>query len=306
MWISFLSGIIASLTPCVIVLFPLVLYKFFNKEEKQWIQFSIFIVGFLLIFSVFGIIFQQLLSSSLHNGIRLALGILFGALGILALLNRINPLNFPVIKNSFLLGGVFALMLSFSPCTIPYLGIIISIKSTGMIILEMLFFGLGLIMPAIVFAIFGKAILNITKQGKIFKKINHLMSIILIASGVYLAISITSFGKYDIWIVSAMLAIVFFILLKSFFVVNKLKDLKKAKNIFLIIALIGITIATIWHCGASIEDNHDMHVEIEENAVCNAHAQDCEVCQRCAIIFGVATVIGLLAIILSRKKIVFV
>jgi len=300
MFASFLAGLVASLTPCVVVLFPIVFYRFFHEEHKEWKSFSLFVVGFLASFLVFGFIFQGLLTSGLENGIRLGLGIIFLGLGILALLNKINPMNFPLIKNTFLLGASFALILSFSPCTIPYLGVLISLGSQTEIIINILMFGLGLIVPAFAFAFFGKRMIEfIAKKGEIFEKINKLMSLVLILSGAYMAISITAFAHKDTYVVGLMLLLLFAIVLKAFFVINSKKDLVKVKNILLLIALIGIIFATIIHCNHFVSDY--AHLD-NDNISCSLNPGTCEVCQQCAMIFGVATLIGIVAIALSKKK----
>lgn len=36
-------------------------------------------------------------------------------------MNRLDPLHLPVFGNSFLMGISFALLLSFNPCTVPFL-----------------------------------------------------------------------------------------------------------------------------------------------------------------------------------------
>ena len=219
--LSLSSGIIASFTPCVIVLFPIVLYRFFNKE-KNFLEYGKFVLGFLFSFIVFGYLLFGLFSSPVANGIKLGLGFLFSILGVLALLDRINPLNFPLIKNSFLLGSSFALILSFSPCAFPYLSIIIATSKS--IFMDIIMFGIGLISPSILFAFFSQKILNFTKKsGKIFHNINKLMSIILIATGIYLAITITMFNYHDLIISVIFLGIMFVILIKSFFMMYTLK-----------------------------------------------------------------------------------
>lgn len=286
--LSLSSGIIASFTPCVIVLFPIVLYRFFNKE-KNFIEYGKFVLGFLFSFILFGYLLFGLFSSPVANGIRLGLGLLFSILGILAFFDKINPLNFPLIKNSFLLGSSFALVLSFSPCAIPYLSLMIATSSS--IFVDIIMFGTGLIIPSILFAFFSQKILNFTKKsGKIFHSLNKLMSIILIATGVYLALTIDMFNHHDLIVSIVFLGIMFFILLKSFFIVNKKKDLLKTRNIILFIALVLILVATLYQC------NHNIANLGNPTMMTCSLDNDCEVCNRCLYIFGSAALLGLITI----------
>ncbi|MBT3720120.1 hypothetical protein HN789_04495 [archaeon] len=296
--LSLASGIIAAFTPCVIVLFPIVLYRFFNKE-KHFLDYGKFILGFIIAFVLFGYLLFGLFSSSIANGIKVGMGVLFSILGILALFNRINPLNFPLIKNSFLLGSSFALMLSFSPCTLPYLSLMIA-TSKG-IFIDIVFFGIGIISPSILFAFFSGKILNFAKKtGKIFHNINKLMSLILIGTGIYLATSIMSFHHQDLIVSVIFLGLMFIILLKSFFIVNTKKDLFKIKNIILFISLILILTATIVQCNHSILNFGDPTM-----MTCSID-QSCDVCNRCLIIFGSAVVLGIATIfgfsLIKKKK----
>ncbi len=294
--LSFTSGIIASFTPCVIVLFPIVLYRFFNKQ-KNFLEYGKFVFGFIFSFILFGYLLFGLFSSPVANGIKLGLGLLFSILGILALLDRINPMNFPLIKNSFLLGSSFALILSFSPCAIPYLSLMIATSNS--IFIDIILFGIGLISPSLLFAFFSQQIMNFAKKsGKIFHSINKLMSFILIATGVYLAISITSFNYHDLFVSITFLGMMFFVLIKSFFIINKKKDFLKIKNIILFIALLLILVATLYQC-----NNNISHYGETDMMTCTFD-ETCEICNRCLYIFGSAALLGISAIFgVSKIKI---
>ncbi len=305
--LSFLGGLVSAFTPCVIVLMPILLYRFFSEKDREWQKFSFFIFGFLIFYLMFGYLLSSLLTSFVQNGLRLGLGLLFVILGVLAVLNRLNPLYFPIIKNSFLLGSVFALIVSFNPCTIPYLGVIISIENTALLFLNLLLFGFGLIVPAIVFAIFGKRVLNLTKgSGKIYSKVNSLMHYILILSGIYLIFNIEILHKYDIYIISLFLILCFYILIRSFFIINSKADLLKIKNILLLLALVLILFGAFFNCKSYLDSqdnvNHVLRINQDNVSSCSVNISDCAVCRRCIYIFSFASFVGFLGITFVRYE----
>ena len=65
--LSLASGIIAAFTPCVIVLFPIVLYRFFNKE-KHFLDYGKFILGFIIAFVLFGYLLFYISDSGTDYG----------------------------------------------------------------------------------------------------------------------------------------------------------------------------------------------------------------------------------------------
>ncbi len=314
--VSFTSGIIAAFTPCVIVLIPLVLYKFFKKEKKQIKEFILLVLGFLTSYILLSIIIASLFTSIIQNGIKLGFGLLFLTLGVLALMEKINPLNFSIIKNSFLLGSIFALLTSLSPCSLPYLGIIISLSNKTKIFISILFFGIGLLTPSILFAILGQKIINFASHSKkIFYIINRLMSIVLVGAGIYLMLSIKSIGPADVYASLVLLALVFFIIIKSFFIINNFTDLKKISNILLLVALVLIIITTVWQCNNTIKYNYTLKnnnnfftdqvlqkSNIESTSiehVCRMGSQHCQVCQKCIRIFSLSFILGIIGILLT-------
>lgn len=293
-FLSLSSGIIASFTPCVIVLFPVVMYRFFNSDKREYKQYIYFIFGFLLSFLIMGVFLRGLFNSSIVNGIKLGLGILFVVLGILSLMDRMNPLNFPIIKNPFLFGITFSLALSFNPCTLPYIGVLILLDKMSLFI-NMIMFGLGLLAPSVLFAIFGSKIIDYAKRtGKILHHINKLMSVVLVASGLYLAYSIKSFGKMDLYTSSGLLIIIFIVIIRSFFLINNSKDLLKPKNILLVLSLILLMYATIVHC------DHSIPKEDSEILSCGLNTT-CEVCKTCLNIFFLSSGLGIVGVALTSK-----
>lgn len=304
--LSLLTGIVSAFTPCVAILIPLLLYRFFNEEKKQYLQFSFFTIGFLISYLVVALVLGSLLTSFIQNGIKLGLGLLFVVLGILSLMNKINPLNFPLVKNPFFLGIIFALIMGVNPCTIPYLAVILALAKTDMII-NTFFFGLGLILPALLFAFFGNKMFSFTKKsGKAFHAINKFMSALLVLAGIYLAFTIKSFGNWDLVITIIILVLAFIIILRSFFLIRGKKDLLKPSNIILLIALILILVTAIFHCKAHIMPNNNLHnlsslndVNNLEELSCSMNVLSCEICTRCIYLFSTALGLGFLGVILT-------
>lgn len=308
--ISLISGILAAFSPCSIVLIPVLTYKFFKKQKNQTNKIIKLVLGFSFTYIIFSYLLSSLFTSIVQNGIKLGLGMIFIILGILSIMNKINPLNFPLIKNEFLLGIVFALILSINPCTLPYLGIIISLSKVKLL-LNLFVFGIGLIIPAILFSILGQKFLSfIHKNNKLIHFINKLMSIILILSGVYLALGIKDFGKYDMIISGIILVIIFIILIKAFFLINKKSDFLKINNILLILALIILMIAIIWQCSNTVlskNNSKEVFFELEKETiitheVCTANnISNCEICQKCLILFGISLILGFTSILIDNK-----
>ena len=303
--ISFLSGIIAAFTPCVIVLMPILLYRFFHEKENNYIKYLQFIIGFIISYIALGYILSELFTSSIQNGIKFGLGLLFIILGILSIMKKLNPINLPSFNNSFLLGLIFAIIISFNPCTLPYLSLIIVANSKYLLLSNLILFGLGMITPSILFSILGKKILNISnKSGPIFNKINNLMHIILILSGIYLIYTIKKIEIYDIYIISLFLGIIFILLMKTFFLINNKSDILKLKNIFIIISLIIMIYGSINHCSnqINIDKNNNPKLNYNNQPTCSMEIETCEICKQCIYTFGIATIFGFVGLFLMRLK----
>ena len=297
-FVSFFSGILAAFTPCAAVLIPMAAYKFLrndNEPYKKFIDYVLFVVGFIFVFLISAKFLSALINSSVRNGFQLGLGFLFIVLGVLEIMDKLNPLNVPVINNPFLFGSLFAILMSFNPCTLPYMGVIIGMSNPYMLYFNLISFAFGLIMPSVLFAFFGsELVFGLTKKmGKRLNQLTKLMSVILIVSGIYLVITIKSFGVYDNYLASFMVLIIFWILLKALYIVNSFESFKKWENILLIITLLLIVISLIYHCNGvshSVQENTQMMCGI------NTH---CEVCTRCAYLFSGAVLLGIIAIVAS-------
>lgn len=315
--ISFISGIIASMTPCIIVLLPILLYRFHNKKKVEYKEIFLFSIGFLVPFIIIGSLFSSLYNSSIQDGIKLGMGLLFIIIGILAIKNKINPMNIKIVKNPLLFGALFSFALSINPCTIPYTGLILTLSKTE-ILFQMFIFGLGLITPSIIFGIIGQKLINFSKtNSNVIKKITHLMNFILIASGIYIITTLREFSRKDSLTTIIFIIFIFIILIRSYFLINTKKDLKKPINIILFISLILILFAATYHCDHFIKENklnqnsftftdfanlnQSVQQSLLEHESCNIHNENCETCKRCTYIFGFATFLGFSSIILTNK-----
>lgn len=191
---ALISGILAAFTPCVIVLIPALLYRFSHTKNRKTAQILQFVAGFLATFIIPGLLLETILSSSIQYGFQLGIGLLFVTFGVLALKNRFNPLQFPLIKQPLLYGVVFAIIISINPCTFAYLSIITTI-STSQLIITILFFGIGMLLPALTFSLFGMSLLSkASRATSIMHRINTVMNVLLISIGGYLVVTIQSFG----------------------------------------------------------------------------------------------------------------
>lgn len=311
--ITYLTGIITAFTPCVAVLIPLIGYRLIREEEGKTRKTITLIISFIITYAIIGAGLSSILSSNIKNGFQAGLGILFITLGVLELKGRINPLNIPLVKNTAILGIIFAIIFSTNPCALPYLGVIIASSKSYELIIQMTLFGAGLITPSILFGIFGEKILTISKKtAKTMNIVNKALSIILIIAGAYLASTITSLGRTDIWVVAIMLGLTFIIIIKAFFIINNKKEIMRIENLLLIIALAGIIIATIIHC-EGIRQEADKQIIKEQGIIglanninnqnapsCGNHVLDCPVCKQCLTIFGLAGITGVAGIIINH------
>lgn len=301
--LSYFSGLITAFTPCVIVLMPIMLYRFFSKEKKQWKSFLFFVIGFLVFYLILSYVLAGIFTSQVQNGFKLGLGILFVVLGILSFMERLNPLDMPAVANPFMLGAVFAIIAASNPCALPYFSIIVANSASGILIINIIFFGLGIITPAILFGIIGQKIMDLTrKSGKLFHSIHKLMSIILIASGIYLALSIKAVMMNDVYVVGGMLALTFFIVIRSFFIINDKKDLLDIKNILLLASLLLIIFVAIYHCNNMLFTENISGTIHHTSGVCSADdVLSCPLCTRCIEIFGLAALLGFIGLFLIDK-----
>lgn len=291
---ALLAGIVAAFTPCIIVLFPLLLYRFrHGAKPLDYVQLA---SGFLLFFLFASLLLSHLFASPIQNGLRLGLGLLFVVLGILSFLHRLNPFQLPVLNNLYILGAVFALALSLNPCTLPYLGFVLT---QDYVFIRVLLFGVGLLVPGLLFSLFGQKL--IASSQRIMRRVEPLMHGVLILSGVYLVLTLQGFFFYDLLVVELFLIAIFLIILRAFFVVRTLTDLKHARVLFLLLALFGIVFAAYVQCDHALGQGVAQYTGERSELTCHAQSGACEVCTRCLTIFGIAAVLGMVGIMLSAR-----
>lgn len=287
--LSFISGIFAAFTPCVVVLIPLILGRFLSDGKRKGLFFLS--LGFVFSFLLFAGFLSAVFSSTFQNGFRLGFGILFVVLGFLSFQGKVNPFGLPILKNSFVLGAGYALIVAFSPCALPYIGLVISFSGV-MIFLHLLAFSIGLLVPSILFTLIGKSFLDFAfKGGKFFHHIGKLMSIVLVISGVYLIIMINSFGSADAVIAGGLLFLVFILLMRTFFLGKK--DLKNPWAILLIVSLLMIIVSVVFSC-----------LGRGSVGICGDSFFRCAHCKRCIALFSIALlagVFGILGYVKSKK-----
>ena len=95
--------------------------------------------------------------------------------------------HLPLSGSPFVTGISFALLLSFNPCTIPFLGMIISVNNSSHTLLSLIAFGQGLITPSMGVVLLGQKILEWFEERSLgMERIKPLTYIILGISGIYL------------------------------------------------------------------------------------------------------------------------
>lgn len=299
--VAFFSGLFASFSPCVVVLIPLMTYRFVESEQRSYKSFLLLALGFLVTYLLLGYFLSGVFVSEVQNGFKLGLGILFAILGLLAFLNRLNPMDLPIFKNAILAGAVFSLIISVNPCTLPFLGIVIATNGSSAVIANLLAFGMGLLVPAILFAFVGSSILKMPRKGsKLYHYVNRLMSLLLLGSGAYLALSIRAFDSADIYVVAGLLLLSFLALMKAFFIVNQKEDLKRPRNLLYMASMLLIILASIVHCSSVVSDGD---LEQAGPQVCSYSPDSgCEICGRCTVIFAIAAALGVAGTVLAKFR----
>ncbi|KAK2956093.1 hypothetical protein BLNAU_8873 [Blattamonas nauphoetae] len=235
---AFPAGLAAALSPCTIILIPLLVCRFAEKDKKgPWPMIQL-AIGFLFAYQLIALFFQQLLSSSFSNGVRLGLGLFFVTLGLQSLIGKTSPMSFPLFKSPFFLGISFAGLVTANPCTMPYFGILLSLFNGFELMFQMFLFSLGMLTPAILFTIFGQALLSAiqSKTSSVFHWLNKILAVVLIVSGAYTCISIHGLSMKDSIATALCLAICFVLLSRTYAETPTLKGIFSQKNGKLMIA----------------------------------------------------------------------
>lgn len=223
LFISFIGGIIAFLSPCTLPLLPVYISyisgvglsgenEIDNKKRvKIFLHTLSFVVGFTIIFVVMAIVvsyFGSFARKILYNDILFKiLGIIVILMGIqmtgifkigfLAVEKRVN-INFKKkgYIASLFLGMAFAV--GWSPCTGPILGSVLALAATSSTVFQgglyLTAFSLGLGIPFLILAMFMDYFTGIIKKsGKTVNIISIVSGVILIIMGIVLFLNKLSF-----------------------------------------------------------------------------------------------------------------
>ena len=198
--ITFLEGIISFISPCVLPMLPVYVSYFATGEhdKKNILKRAIFFVlGFTLVFTVFGI-FAGTLGSFFIKYERV-LHIICGGIIVILGLNYLDIIRIPFFKSahispketgvftSFLFGVVFSV--SHIPCVGALLGSALAQAAhTGSAFFGMLLlivYSLGMGIPFLIFAVLMEKLSSVFDfVNKNYKTINIVCGIFLIALGI--------------------------------------------------------------------------------------------------------------------------
>lgn len=296
-FLPLLAGILTSFTPCVAVLFPITFYRFISQDKIYYSQYILYVFGFVFSFVIIGMLFQNLFTSHVQNGIKLGIAIFLMALGILQFFNKINPLNLKPIKNTFMFGMIFAIAVGINPCSLPYLATVVALAGVNSslnleIFIKFVLFALGILIAPTLLLIFGNTFLHTVKKiSKGMHKIDKLMASILFISGIYMGLNILALSVLDIIASSLMFLILIIVIIKIFFVGGTLKDLLKIPRISLIASFLILWFIITYHCYGTVK-------QMETHAVCSV---TCTICQQCMVLFTIAVILGIIGFLLVER-----
>lgn len=219
---AFIAGFLSVLSPCFLPLLPAFVSYLggigFGEGKEKWAREKVFlntvsfVLGFVLVFSAFGIAINSFLSTAsadLTQAIAWVGGlivIVFGLwtlglvkVGFLSQERRLSPKKTRYAYfTSFLFGATFAV--SWTPCVGPMLGAIFAIALTqpGGAFALLFLYSCGLAMPFLVVGAFtAQANDWIRKHGQALWIFNKLMGALLIVIGILIITGkLTSLGSF--------------------------------------------------------------------------------------------------------------
>ena len=296
------AGVLGAFTPCALVLIPLVLARFTGQKRRIGTSLILFLAGFLLSFSVIGLVLEGMFQSHLKDGFSFGLGILFMGIGALAFTGRLNIANAPVVRNAFLAGIIFALAGALNPCTAPFLGIIISLNSSAGMMFHTILFGLGLITPALIAGIAGTSLSRMPRLShRADTIIQKIVSAILIMAGAFLVIRVDRFTPYDSVIAAGMILFTLAIIIRSLFIITNWHDLKRPLTLAILLLIAGTIIGGTSLCLSksmqSVQDTaRESHTSVlniySSQPTCNAVQESCQRCADCMTTFAAIAFMG--------------
>lgn len=246
--LAYSSGTLAAVSPCVVVLIPLLLFRFVQPKEQDATRqrgmcavcFEVlqFVVGFQSAYAAFGLVVSSLLTSSAQNGFKAGLGAFFAVSGSLAVNDRIDPMSLPLFQHPVLLGVAFAVLVSVNPCTVPFLAVVITLSTTEAL-LALLCFGFGLLTPALLFVMLGRGFVRALRSWRgVMHAMNKVMSIVLIGAGYWLVYSVVVQGTLDYLVTAVLQTLTVAMAMKSFY----LFDLGRS---YLYLAVVAIALLSV-------------------------------------------------------------
>jgi len=285
--LSFSSGLVAALNPCVAPMYPLVFSYYLKRGEKiSLFRVVQFLAGFLIAFMALAVLILTVgRLGPAQEFIR------FAAAGVIALLGvhfLLKGFHIPVrveqalakIENPLLFGLVFGLALN--PCSLPlFLANAAITAANAFNIFNVLLFGLGVAIPPTLAAVFGGALVR-KLTDKVKTAYSYLDKIIGIFMLVAAAFLIWTVGISPASALAASLTILlFFVLLvtpfwKSIFKANKQRDALVTLTVFLLLLWGALT----FHC---------TQVVFTTQFACGAI---CAPCQTCLTILLAVLIIG--------------
>ncbi len=198
--ITFLEGIIAFISPCMLPLLPIYISYFAGGQEnsKKTVKNAIgFVLGFTVVFVLLGA-FAGTLGSILvryskwinivAGGIIIVFGLSYMGIIRLSLLSKSSNLEYKRLEPGFLSSALFGIIFSigWTPCVGAFLGSALMLAATSQEgykgVLMLLSFSMGLGIPFIISA------LILDKLKGVFDFIKRNYKIINIISGVLLII----------------------------------------------------------------------------------------------------------------------
>lgn len=281
MVLAVFSGILAGLTPCIAALYPFILYKFARMEKKKLLyQYPLFLGGFLISFMGIGLFFNYVFSISIQNALKIIFSIILIIFGILEYYGRIPPQESREVENTFIFASIFAFTISINPCTIPFITTTLVYYNDARLVINLLLFGIGLVIPSSLFLFLGRSAYVIIKRSSVaLASIERLFPGLLLLSGIYLGLSVKSISKVDIIVISSGMLFIYLIFF-YYLIFSKDYFILTPEIFALILASILLLISFSFHCYFSVAQNITV-------ATCNI---SCPICRRCLFLFSLAAV----------------
>lgn len=201
--ITFLEGIIAFISPCMLPLLPIYISYFAGGQEnsKKTVKNAIgFILGFTVVFVLLGA-FAGTLGSILvryskwinivAGGIIIVFGLSYMGIIRLSFLSKSSNLEYKRLEPGFLSSALFGIIFSigWTPCVGAFLGSALMLAATSQEgykgVLMLLSFSMGLGIPFIISALILdklKGVFDFIKRN--YKKINIISGVLLIILGI--------------------------------------------------------------------------------------------------------------------------